>query len=116
MRSRNRSSLVKGTGATTSETGAQTIAILTGVANKRIRVTKAILSVKTAGDGASSVTLRDGSTVIYKLPNDSVQVRRIDFGPTGYPLGVGNSLNLQVDLTDSANAVTRCTAVGLILS
>lgn len=100
-------------GSGTANNGAATVALITGVAGKAIRVTGGSISVTTAAvGGTGKVSLKDGATVIMSWDANAVSNIAFNFGETtGYPVTAGNSLNL---VTEGA-VTTQATVFGAVV-
>lgn len=105
--------LLSGSGSVSN--GTQTIAIIAApAANQAIRLTAGVLAVTVAATGGGGiVSLKDGTNVIQSWDVNAISNFQFTFGESiGYPLTVGNALNLTVSAAVTNQATVFCMVVG----
>lgn len=109
------SGYTKLSGTGTVNNGSADAPIIAAVSGKSIRLSRGYVAVTTAAvGGGGKVALEDSAngTRIWEADANAIGHYLVNFGDIGYPLAVGNLLNLTVDGALTTQATARASLVG----
>lgn len=106
-------------GQATATEADQDEAVIAATSGSVIRLLTGYISITLAATGGGGLAaLEDGvgGTIVFQVPAAAVGSFPFDFRPNGFPLTVGNALNLTVNAATTNEATAICTATAFLVS